>query len=107
MLILTRKIGEALILGDDIVIKVLDINGSQVRIGVEAPKEISVYRSEIYQRIQLEKMASNKAKAVTKKNTAETFFSSPIVEDEAEQEKNKKARVYIKKKRSFVLPEMV
>ncbi len=55
MLILTRRIGETLIIGDDVKISVLGIKGQQVRLGIDAPKEISVHRSEIYERIQQEK----------------------------------------------------
>ncbi|KAE9534276.1 carbon storage regulator CsrA [Ursidibacter arcticus] len=52
MLILTRKIGESLLIGDDVEITVLSVRGSQVKLGVKAPKEISVHREEIYQRIK-------------------------------------------------------
>lgn len=55
MLILTRRVGESLIIGDDVVVNVLGVKGNQVRIGVDAPKDVSVHREEIYDRIQQEK----------------------------------------------------
>ena len=55
MLILTRRVGETLVIGDDVTITVLGVRGSQVRLGVNAPKDIAVHREEIYQRIQNEK----------------------------------------------------
>ncbi len=60
MLILTRRVGETVVIGDDVKVSVLGVNGQQVRIGVEAPKEVSVHREEIYQRIQAEKSTGSK-----------------------------------------------
>lgn len=56
MLILTRRVGETLIVGDNVSVTVLGVKGNQVRIGVNAPKDVSVHREEIYQRIQREKI---------------------------------------------------
>jgi len=54
MLILTRRVGETLMIGNDISVTVLGVKGNQIRIGVNAPKEVAVHREEIYQRIQSE-----------------------------------------------------
>ena len=55
MLILTRRVGESIMIDDEVTVTVLSINGNQVRIGINAPKGIPVHREEIYQRIISEK----------------------------------------------------
>lgn len=58
MLILTRRVGETLMIGDEVTVTVLGVKGNQVRIGVNAPKDVSVHREEIYERIKNEKEAA-------------------------------------------------
>ena len=66
MLVLTRKLGETIVIGDNIVIKVVDIHGKQIRLGIEAPSEITIFRGEIHERI----MAENRKGAVNSKPPA-------------------------------------
>ncbi len=63
MLILTRRVGESVIIGDQIKITILNTNGNQMRLGIDAPKDISVHREEIYQRLLHEAEEQNNNKA--------------------------------------------
>jgi carbon storage regulator len=56
MLILTRKVGEALMIGTDVTVTVMGLNGNQVRLGIQAPKAVEVHREEIYDRVQKKKV---------------------------------------------------
>jgi carbon storage regulator len=55
MLILTRKIGESLMIGKDVTVTVMDVKGNQVRVGIKAPRDVEVHMEEIYGRVQAEK----------------------------------------------------
>ncbi len=61
MLILTRRIGETLVVGDEVTVTVLAVKGNQVRIGVTAPKDVSVHRQEVYDKIQSENEVSSQS----------------------------------------------
>ena len=62
MLILTRRVGETLMVGDEVTVTVLGVKGNQVRIGINAPKDVAVHREEIYDRIQNEKEGTDSDK---------------------------------------------
>jgi carbon storage regulator len=73
LLILTRKIGEGIILGDDIRISIMEIRGKQIRIGIEAPQNVVVLREEIYQRIQEENLQAAGVRDVDLKEIAKIW----------------------------------
>ncbi|MFH2060650.1 MAG: carbon storage regulator CsrA [Pseudomonadota bacterium] len=75
MLILTRKIGESIIIGDDIVIKVVEIGKNSIRIGIDAPKEITVLRQEVYESIQRENILSSQGEKSDITKAAKLFGS--------------------------------
>ncbi len=61
MLILTRKVGESIMIGESVEVKVLGVRAGQIKIGIEAPKELKVHREEIYERIRAEKESERQA----------------------------------------------
>jgi len=73
MLVLTRKLGESIRIGDNIVIKVVDLDSRHVKLGIEAPKNVIVNREEIYERIQNENKAASTSQDQNVKNIATAF----------------------------------
>ncbi|MEW6426957.1 MAG: carbon storage regulator CsrA [Thermodesulfobacteriota bacterium] len=73
MLILARKVGEAIRVGDDIVVRVVDVKGGQVRIGIDAPDQVVVHREEVYQRIVEENRRAAREAPVDLDGIADVF----------------------------------
>ena len=76
MLVLTRKLGESIRIGDNIVVIIVDLDGRHVKLGIEAPKSISVNREEIYDRIQKENREASTPIDVNLQNIAQQFRKS-------------------------------
>lgn len=81
MLILTRRKGEAIMIGDDVTVSVLAVEGSQVRIGIQAPKAVEVHRDEIYKRIHGENPRSQAASMTPAQQSKLRAAGDPIVHD--------------------------
>jgi carbon storage regulator len=73
MLVLTRKLGESIRIGDDIIVKVVELDSRHVKLGIEAPRSVSVNREEIYERIQKENLAASSTKDQGVKNIADAL----------------------------------
>ena len=78
MLILTRRVGETLMIGDDVTVTVLGVKGNQVRIGINAPKDVSVHREEIYERIKNEQSGGGSTSASSTDANASSSSSSDV-----------------------------
>ncbi len=76
MLVLTRRLGESINIGDDIKITVVDIDGKQVKVGIEAPRDISIFREEVYERIKQENLRASNASSDELKKAAQIFKKS-------------------------------
>ena len=72
MLILTRRVGETVMIGDEVTITILGVKGNQVRVGINAPKTVAVHREEIYERIKREQVGAHRGDAPMETRDAQT-----------------------------------
>lgn len=85
MLILTRKLGERITIGDNVVLSILEIHGKQVKIGIEAPKEMAVHREEIYLKIQEANVKAASPDFATFRRLSETLKKTSQMTDKEEK----------------------
>ena len=81
MLVLTRKVDECINIGDDIVVRVIDANQGNVRLGIEAPRNVSIYRQEIYEKIQEQNRLASKGMSSEISSAAEILRSKGLQEE--------------------------
>ena len=79
MLVLTRKSGQSIMIGDDIEVSVLSIVGDKVRLGIQAPREIPVFRNEVYLEIQQQRVAAQAAAAAEVNEALERLSADPMI----------------------------
>lgn len=81
MLVLTRKVDEEINIGDDIVIRVVEVNRGNVRLGIDAPGNVSIYRQEVYEKIQEQNLLASKGESSEISMAAELLRSKGVEEE--------------------------
>lgn len=81
MLVLTRKVGERINIGDEIIVRVVDINRGNVRLGIEAPGNVSIYRQEVYEKIQEQNRLASEGVSAELSMAAEWLRSQGLEEE--------------------------
>ena len=81
MLVLTRKVDEEINIGDDIVIRVVEVNRGNVRLGIDAPGNVSIYRQEVYEKIQEQNLLASKGESLEISMAAELLRSKGVEEE--------------------------